>query len=127
LGDISGYLFIIVDTTSETLQQAKNDELECAITDECLKFCESHNFINTLNDCLYQVKQNFVLVKKIQAELSYFHDDEELDNEPHVTIEVKVNTSREIAESNYDIWLDWFVKDVSDSVRKLFILTIDRV
>jgi hypothetical protein len=126
LGDISGYSSIIVDTTSETLQQAKIDELECTITNECLKFCESRNFTNTLNDCLDQVKQNFKLVQKIQAELSYFHDDEELDNDPYVEIEVKVNTSRETAENNYDNWLDWFVKKVPDSIRKFFILTIDR-
>lgn len=124
LSDIFSRSFIIVDTTSKTLQQEKVDEI---ITAECLEFCESHDFINTLNDCLYQIKQNFILVQKIQAELNHFYDDEELDNEPHVEIEIKVNTSRETAENNYDKWLDWFVKNVSDSVRKFFILTIDRV
>jgi len=59
-------------------------------------------------------------------ELSHFYDDEEQDNEPHVTIEAKVNTSQETAEKNYDKWLDWFV-GLSASYRKFFILTIDRV
>jgi len=119
LTKVSAISQAIEETTIE-----KNNEI---ITTECLEFCKSHNIIKTLNECLYQVKQNFVFVQKVQAELSYFHDDEKLDNEPHVEIEVKVDTSREIAEINYDNWLDWFVKKVPDTIRKFFILTIDRV
>lgn len=121
------FQFIFIDTSSDNLEQAKSSELEDIITDECMKFCESHGFIDTLNDCLYRVEQDFELLKKIQVELGYFYDDEEeLDNEPHVIIEAKVNTSREKAESNYDEWLDWFIESVPRSIRKFFILTVDR-
>ena len=113
--------------TSQAIEEAPTEKINEIITAECLEFCKLHNIIKTLNECLYQVKKNFIFVQKVQAELSYFHDDEELDNEPHVEIEVKVDTSREIAESNYDNWLDWFVKKVPDTIRKFFILTIDRV
>jgi len=96
-------------------------------TETCLEFCNSHGLTDILRQCLEQVKENFgVSEQEIQAELSYFYDDEELDNEPHVAIEVKVSTSQETAENNYDKWLDWFV-GLSASDRKFFILTIDRV
>lgn len=116
-------LFQGADNDSGVLQQASIDEI---IPDECLEFCESYDLVETFYDCVRQAKQDFESVEKIQAELGYFHDDDEFDDEPHITIEVKVNTSRETAEGSYDRWLDWFIVKVPDSVRKFFILTIDR-
>lgn len=116
-----------VSAISQAIEEPVIEKINEIITAECLEFCKSHNIIKTLNECLYQVKQNFLFLQKVQAELSYFHDDEEFDSKPHVEIEVKIDTSREIAESNYDNWLDWFVKKVPDTIRKFFILTIDRV
>ncbi|MGD0784711.1 MAG: hypothetical protein ABR969_02745 [Sedimentisphaerales bacterium] len=113
--------------TSQAIEETPIEKISEIITAECLEFCKSQNIFKTLNECLYQVEQSFEFLQKVQAELSYFHDDEEVENEPHVEIEVKVNTSREIAEKNYDNWLDWFVKKIPDAIRKFFILTIDRV
>ena len=113
----------VIDTTSSALQQEKIDKV---INFESLSFCKSHDLSDTLYRCLQRVEELFKPVTKIRTELSCFYDDDEFDNEYHIIIEATVNTSREIAESNYDKWIDWFVKNISDSVRKFFILTIDR-
>jgi len=111
------------DTTFETSQQ---EDIFEARTVECLEFCKSHDIKDTLKECFSTIKEEFgSSLKKIKAELDCFYDDEE-ESEPHVAIEITVNSSRQIAEANYDQWLDWFVKDVPDSVRKFFVLTIDR-
>jgi hypothetical protein len=118
--------FIDVDTSSDNILQFKSRVTECIITGECKRFCEFQNFIDTLNECLFEIKDKFTSAVKIKAELEYFPDGEDCDSEPHVIIEVRVNSSREIAESDYEGWLKWFIKKIPDSIRKYFVLTIDR-
>lgn len=113
----------ITDTTSGVLELERINEI---ISPECTNFCNSHSLVETFNRCLQKIKDVFKDATKIEAELNCFCDEEEIEEEPHVSIEVTLNATWETAESYYEEWLSWFVENVSDSIRKYFILTTNR-
>lgn len=112
-----------MDTTSDVLELEMINEV---ISPECIDFCEAHGLAEDFDCCLQKIKSVFKDASRIEAELNYFCDEEEMDEEPHISIEVTLNATWETAESYYEEWLSWFVENVSDSIRKYFILTTNR-
>ncbi|MGB8226257.1 MAG: hypothetical protein WCE45_05255, partial [Sedimentisphaerales bacterium] len=68
----------------------------------------------------------FSNIKHLFAELDYFQD-EDTEDQGHIVFNVEVQSSRDISKMEYNKWMDWFVKNITDNKRPFFVLDLVRI